>query len=126
MKDYIHSLFKPKFNVVDELNRLSGELRIIGELKSIAQSKGWGHLKRWVIDKVVQYDQSIVTLCSDVEKNYKEIEHKRCFRDSLLWFVGQLDDKIKAEPEIQQRMKYFAETAHDLDPMEVGESVVEL
>ena len=74
MKDFVHSLFKPTFDAVKELKRLHGELREIEELKSLSDTKGWKQLKKWVIDKVVQYDQGIVTLADNVDKNRKEIE----------------------------------------------------
>ena len=126
MKDFVHSLFKPTFDAVKELKQLHGELREIEELKSLSNTQGWKQLKRWVIDKVVQYDQGIVTLADDVDKNKKEIEHKRAFRDALLWMINQIDDKLKAEPELQERIKYLAETAHDLEPSDFDNSDVEL
>ncbi len=126
MENPIHSLFPPKFNLVRELKRLHQELRDLEELKSLSNTKGWKQLKRWVIDKVVQYDQGIVTLADDVDKNRKEIEHKRAFRDALLWMINQIDFKLKAEPELQERIKYLAETAHDLEPKDFVNSGVEL
>ena len=126
MKDYVHTLFEPKFDVVKELKRLHGELREIEELKSLSNTKGWKQLKKWVIDKVVQYDQGIVTLADNVDKNKKEIEQKRAFRDALLWMINQIDFKLRAEPELQERIKYLAETAHDLEPKDFVNSGVEL
>ena len=126
MKDFVHSLFKPKFDLVKELKRLHEELREIEELKSLSNTKGWKELKRWTIDKVVQYDQNIVTLANDVDKNKKEIEQKRAFRDALLWMINQIDFKLKAEPELQKRIQYLAETAHDLEPKDFVNSGVEL
>lgn len=126
MENPIHSLFQPKFNLVKELQRLHSELRELEELKTLANTKGWGQFKRWVIDKVVQYDQSIVTMADNVDKNKKEIENKRAFRDALLWMISQIDVKLKAEPELQQRIKYLAETAHDLEPKDFVNSGVEL
>ena len=126
MKDFVHTLFKPKFNLVKELKRLHGELREIEELKSLSDTKGWKQLKKWVIDKVVQYDQGIVTLADNVDKNKKEIEQKRAFRDALLWMINQIDFKLRAEPELQERIKYLAETAHDLEPKDFVNSGVEL
>lgn len=126
MGDFVHTLFKPKFDLVKELKRLHEELREIEELKSLSNTNGWKQLKKWVIDKVVQYDQSIVTLASDVDKNKKEIEQKRVFRDALLWIINQIDFKLKAEPELQKRIKFLAETAHDLEPKDFVNSGVEL
>ena len=126
MKDFVHSLFKPKFDLVEELKKLHKELREIEELKSLSNTRGWKQLKKWVIDKVVQYDQSIVTLVNDVDGNRKEIEQKRVFRDALLWIINQIDYKLKAEPELQKRIKYLAETAHDLEPKDFDNSGVEL
>lgn len=126
MENPIHSLFPPKFDAVKELKSLHQELRGIEELKSLSNTRGWKQLKRWVIDKVVQYDQGIVTLADDVCKNKKEIEHKRAFRDALLWVINQIDFKLKAEPELYQRIKYLAETAHDLEPSDFVNSGLEL
>src|SRR3990172_325724 len=126
MEDFIHSLFQPKFNAGKEINRLWAELRTINELKSLSTHPGWKKLKRWVVDKVVQYDQSIVTLSNDVERNKKEIEFKRQFRDALLWTVNQVDSRVSAELELQERIKFLAETAHDLEPEDLGQSGVEL
>lgn len=126
MENPIHSLFKPKFDLVKELKGLNSELRNIEELKSLSNTKGWKQLKKWVIDKVVQYDQSIITLSSDIDKNRKEIETKLAFRDALLWMINQIDFKLKAEPELQRRIQYLAETAHDLEPRDFVNSGVEL
>ena len=126
MRDFVHTLFEPTFDVVKELKRIHEELREIEELKSLSNTQDWKQLKRWVIDKVVQYDQGIVTLADNVDKNKKEIEHKRAFRDALLWMINQIDDKLKAEPELQERIKYLAETAHDLEPKDFVNSGVEL
>ena len=126
MENPIHSLFPPSFNLVKELKGLHQELRDLEELKSLSNTKGWKQLKRWVIDKVVQYDQSIVTLADNVDKNRKEIEQKRAFRDALLWVINQIDFKLKAEPELQKRIEYLAETAHDLEPSDFVNSGVEL
>ena len=104
MKDFVHTLITPKFNLVKELKRLHGELREIEELKSLSNTKGWKELKRWTIDKVVQYDQSIVTLADDVERNKKEIEHERAYRDALLWMMNQIDSNLTTEPALQESM----------------------
>ena len=126
MENPVHSLWPPKFSAVKELKSLHQELRGLGDIKTIPQCRGWPEYKRWVIDKVVQYDQSIVTLTNDVDKNKKEIEYKRAFRDALLWMINQIDFKLKAEPELHQRIKYLAETAHDLEPSDFVNSGLEL
>lgn len=126
MENPIHTLFKPKFDVVKELKKLHQELRAIEELKSLSNTKGWKQLKGWVIDRVVIYDQGIVTLSGDVDKNKKEIEHKKAFRDALLWMINQIDFKLNAELGVHRRIKYLAETAHDLEPKDFDNSGVEL
>lgn len=126
MENFVHTLFKPKFDAVKELKRLHQELRELEELKSLSNTKGWKQLKGWVIDKVVQYDQSIVTLSDDVDKNKKQIEHKKAFRDALLWMINQIDFKLKAELDLHIRIKFLAETAHDLEPRDFVNSGVEL
>ncbi len=60
------------------------------------------------------------------QKNKKEIEQKRAFRDALLWMINQIDFKLRAEPELQERIKYLAETAHDLEPKDYVNSGVDL
>ena len=40
--------------------------------------------------------------------------------------MNQIDSKLKAEPELQERIKYLAETAHDLEPKDFVNSGVEL
>lgn len=98
------SIFNRRYDIDKELAILYEELRTISELKEFVQHPTWIKLRGMMLDKMIAYGDSIVSLSSDVEKNKEEIRHKSSLRTACKGLIEGIETTLNAENEIKQKI----------------------
>ncbi len=99
------SIFGSRYKIKNELAILHEELRTINGLKEFVKHPVWVKLRGMMLDKIITFDTSIVTLSSNVEKNKEEIQHKHSLRSAVKGLVEGIETTLNAENEVLNKIK---------------------
>ncbi len=105
------SVFKKNYDLNSEIDLLFAELRTIDSLKTMVATQGWHDLSSWIIARIVDLSDDIVSLAHNIDKNSKEIERKRwsiSLYESILNAVGATLDE---EEQKKNKVKHLEEIA---------------
>ena len=97
-------LWKSKYNIHEDIALLHKELETISEVKEFVQTKMWIRICDMMIAKIKNYDNSIVTLSANPEKNKEEIKSKHSLRTACKGLIGGIETTLKSEAEIIKRI----------------------
>lgn len=99
------SIFNRKYDIKGELATLNAELRTIEGLKEFVQQPMWISLRDMMLDKIITYDSSIITLSSNIDKNKIEIQHKHSLRTACKGLIEGVEMTLNAELEVTSKIK---------------------
>lgn len=99
------SIFNRKYDIKNELATLYGELRTIDGLKEFVTNPVWIQLRGTMVDKMITYGDSIITLSANVTKNKEEIQHKHSLRTACKGLIEIIETTLDAELEVKNKIQ---------------------
>ena len=93
------------YSLKDELAILHEELRTIEGLKDFVKHPVWLSLRGMMLDKMIVYGDSIITLSGKPEKNKEEILHKHSLRFACKGLIEGVEKTLDSENEIKEKIK---------------------
>lgn len=99
------SIFNRKYDIKKEIATLHEELRTIEGLKDFVKNPVWLSLREMMIDKMITYSDSIITLSANVAKNKDEIQHKHSLRFACKGLIEGVETTLEAESEIKEKIR---------------------
>ena len=105
------SIFKPKYNVYDEIDKLHLELRGIEETKEFVNTGAWAKIKDVFLSRIMSYDESIIKLCKNTKKNKDEIEGKYSLRTAYKDLIEGFETTLTVDTMIREKLKQLEEIA---------------
>ena len=113
----IGSVFKRKPNLEEKIYALQRELATIGELKDMLNTRGWQRLSERLKEMIKSFDEKIVVLSGDIDKNRVEINAAYALRITYSGFLGIVEGTLSREDAIKKEMKekieFYEDTKHE-------------
>jgi len=104
-RNRIGSVFKRKPNLEEKIYALQRELAAIGELKDMLRTPGWQRLSARLNEMIKSFDEKIVALSGDIDKNRVEINAAYALRITYAGFLNIVEGTIAREEPIKREMK---------------------
>ena len=108
-------IWKSKYNIEDEIAKLTFELNTIEETKEVVKSGWWEKTRNVLIDKIIVLDREIVSLSVDPIKNKDAITGKYSLRTATKGLLNAIETTLDAELEIRNKLERLKETAYQAE-----------
>jgi len=108
------SIFKRDYDINNEVDTLFAELRTIESIKDMVGQQGWQELSVWLIGRISDLSNDILSLSTDVGSNAKEIERKKwsaTVYEALINAVGTTLDNEELIKNKLEKLKKVARIA---------------
>jgi len=110
------SVFSPKFDIYEELDKLHNKLRLIRLDKESVNLEWWKETKKRVLDCAAQLDSQSLKLTSDPDRNRIELLKRHYLSESLKMLINIVEKSLVEEPQVIQRINELTEITKQTKP----------
>lgn len=100
-----HVGYEKPFDRKAEVGQLSIEITELSEVLLMMTTPAWKRVCAWAQDRVAGYEQDVIALSRDQDKNEKQIAVLMGARDMLDGFMQSINNRVSALPHKQQELE---------------------
>jgi hypothetical protein len=98
-----------QFDLEAELEKLYDEVATINNLATMVQTDGWDRFSGWAAGRIEMWDDEIVSMAKEPEKNASEMKYKYALRQVLHLMVAAVEASLAERDEKIGRLLKFKE-----------------